>query len=80
MDIEVARAFFMWCSIINGGVFLVWGAMCLLAQDWVYRTQSVWFKIPRETFTVLVYGFLGLIKIVVLVFNIVPFVALSIMG
>ena len=46
----------------------------------VYRTQSKWFPIPRETFDILIYSFLGLFKIFFLVFNVVPYVALVIVG
>ncbi|PLX85573.1 MAG: hypothetical protein C0617_03495 [Desulfuromonas sp.] len=80
MDIPTLTRFFMWCSIINGGLLLFWSAMCLLTPDLVFRTQRVWFPIPRETFDVLIYSFLGLFKIVFLVFNLVPYLALLIVG
>ncbi len=54
--------------------------MCGLAPDLVYRTQNKWFPIPRETFNVVIYSFLGLFKIFFLVFNAVPYVALLIIG
>jgi hypothetical protein len=70
----------MWCTIINGSLLLLWAAFCLLTPDLVYRTQSLFFPIPRQTFDVIIYAFLGLFKIFFLVFNVVPFVALLIMG
>jgi hypothetical protein len=36
--------------------------------------------LPRETYDVVIYGFLGAFKLVFLVFNAVPYVALSIVG
>jgi hypothetical protein len=54
--------------------------MCIVAPGLVYRTQSKWFPLPRETFNVVIYSFLGLFKIVFLVFNVVPYVALLIVG
>ena len=80
MDIQTLTAFFMWCTIINGGLLALWTAMCILAPELVYRTQSKWFPIPRETFSVVIYSFLGLFKILFLVFNVVPYVALLIIG
>ncbi len=80
MDIQTLIRFFMWCTIINGGLLVLWSAMCIFAPDLVYRTQSKWFPIPRETFNVFIYSFLGLFKIVFLVFNVVPYVALLIVG
>ena len=78
MDIHTLSTFFMWCTIINGTLFFFWGIMCFLAPDLVYRTQSKWFPIPRETFNVVIYSFLGLFKIFFVIFNLVPFLALQI--
>ena len=80
MDIKTLTAFFMWCTIINGSLLVLWIAMCILAPDLVYRTQSKWFPIPRETVNLVIYSFLGLFKILFLVFNVVPYVALLIVG
>jgi hypothetical protein len=80
MDIQTLTTFFMWCTIINGALLVLWTAMWILAPDLVYRTQSKWFPIPRETFNVVFYSFLGLFKIVFLIFNVVPYVALLIVG
>jgi hypothetical protein len=54
--------------------------MWMLAPGLVYRTQSKLFPIPRETFNVVFYSFLGMFKIVFLVFNVVPYAALLIVG
>ncbi len=80
MDIQTLTTFFMWCTIVNGALLVLWTTMFILAPDLVYRTQSKWFPIPRETFNVVFYAFLGLFKIVFLVFNVVPYVALLIVG
>ena len=80
MDIQTLTTFFMWCTIMNGGLLALWATMCLLAPDFVYRTQRIWFPIPRETYNVVIYSFLGLFKISFLVFNVVPYVALLIIG
>jgi len=80
MDIQTLTAFFMWCTILNGSLLVFWSIMCKLAPDLVYRMQSRWFPVSRETFNVVLYSFLGLFKIVFLVFNVVPYVALLIIG
>ena len=80
MDIQTLTTFFMWCTIMNGALLVLWTTMLILAPDLVYRTQSRWFPISRETFDVAIYSFLGLFKIVFLVFNVVPYVALLIVG
>ena len=80
MDIRVLKEFFMWCTVINGSLLILWVTMCVVAPDLVYRTQNKWFPIPRETFNVVIYSFLGLFKILFLVFNFVPYVALVLVG
>jgi len=80
MDIQTLTRFFMWCTIMNGALLVFWATVCLLAPDLVYRAKTKWFPIPRETFNVVIYSLLGLFKIVFLVFNVVPYVALLIVG
>jgi hypothetical protein len=80
MDVQALTTFFMWCTIINGSLLLFWVTICVLVPDILYRTQSKLFPLPRETFTVVLYSFLGLFKIFFLIFNVVPFVALLIVG
>ena len=80
MDIQTLTTFFMWCAIINGGLLILWTTVFILAPDLVYRIQSKWFPIPRETYNVVMYSFLGLFKIVFIIFNVVPYVALLIVG
>lgn len=80
MDIQTLTRFFMWCTIIDGSLLVLWIVMCTLAPDLVYRTQRKWFSSSRETFDLVIYSFLGLFKIIFLVFNVVPYVALLIIG
>jgi hypothetical protein len=80
MDMQTLTSFFLWCSIINGGILALWLLFCMFAPELVYRTQNKWFPLPRETFHLIIYSFLGLFKIIFLVFNIVPYLALRILG
>jgi len=80
MDIETVTRFFMWCTILNVALLVLSSLICVCAGDWVYRIHSKWFPIPRETFNVAIYSFLGFFKIVFIVFNVVPYVALLIVG
>ena len=80
MSIDLLRSFFMWCTILNGALLVFSFLICACAGDWVYRMHGRWFAIPRETFNVVVYAFIGFFKIIFLVFNLVPYVALIIAG
>ena len=70
--------FFMWCTILNMGLLVFSFLILTFAGDFVYRIHSKWFPMPRETFNVVLYSFIGIYKIIVFVFNIVPWVVLAI--
>jgi hypothetical protein len=80
MDIAMLTKFFMWCTILNVGLlvlsFLV--AAFGFGSDFVYRMHSKWFPMPRDTFNMVLYLLIGVYKIFVFVFNLVPWVALVI--
>lgn len=80
MTLEITRSMLAWCSVINIGLLLLWWVLFLLAHDWMYRMHSTWFKIPVDRFDAIHYGGLGLFKIGILLFNVVPYLALRIVG
>ncbi|MCW8926732.1 MAG: hypothetical protein OQJ84_10760 [Xanthomonadales bacterium] len=80
MDIHTLMSFFMWCTIINFGILLFLTLVYMLMPNLAYRLQSRWIPISRETFDIIFYSFIGFFKVVVLVFNLVPWLALRIMA
>ena len=80
MDIQTLTTFFMWCTILNLALLSLSSLICVCAGDWAYRIHSKWFSIPREAFSVAIYSFIGLYKIFVIVFNLVPYIALAIIA
>ncbi len=80
MPIADLRAFFLWCTLVNAGLLLLSFLVTALAGGWVYRVHTRWYPMPRETFNVVIYSFLGVFKILVFVFNLVPYIALGLVG
>jgi hypothetical protein len=80
MELEMIRKFFAWCSVINMALLLWWSMWMLFAHDWVYRIHSKWFKMSVEKFDAIHYGGIGIFKIGVFMFNLVPYFALRIIG
>jgi len=76
MSIETARSFFLWCSVINIAILLVWAALATLGRDWLYRLVSRLFRISPEQLDMLNLAGITLYKRGVLVLNIVPCIAL----
>ena len=80
MDIQMLTSFFMWCTILNMGLLVFSFLILAFAGDFVYRIHGKWFPMPRETFNVVLYSFIGMYKIIVLVFNAIPWAVLTIIG
>lgn len=80
MDIHAVTSFFMWCTLINFGILLFLVLVYMLIPNLVYRLQRWWIPISRETFDVVFYSFVGFFKVIVLVFNLVPWLALRIIA
>ena len=55
MDLQIVTSFFMWCTIINGGLFLFATIFLLLMPDLTCQLQYSAFPIPRETYNVVIY-------------------------
>ena len=78
MDLQTLESFFMWCTIINGVIYLEWVLFFIFAPDFVYRMQNRWFPLPRESYNKIIYSLLGIYKLFFIFFNIVPYLALVI--
>ena len=80
MNIQMAREVLLWCSIINYGLLVVWFLLLVLLRDWLYRLWGKWFRLSAEQFDAINFAGMVLFKIGVLLFNVVPYVALRILG
>jgi hypothetical protein len=80
MDIQTLTTFFMWCTIINGGLLIFWVLAQMAMPNMLFRTQVVFFPMEKERFNVVFYLFLGIYKLFFIVFNLVPFLALLIIA
>ena len=80
MTLELIRNAFGWCAIINMGILLWWFLFFVFAHDLLYRVHGRWFKMPLERFDTIHYGGMGLFKLGIVLFNLVPYLALRIVG
>jgi len=80
MNLETLTDFFMWSTLLNGGLLILWTGFTGFAPDLVFRTQTRWFHGSRETFDLVMYAFLGLYKIFFLTFSVIPYAVLLIIG
>ena len=80
MTVEIVRDVLAWCSAINVGILLFWWLWFMLAHDFMYRFHGKWFKLSVERFDAIHYTLMGFFKIGIILFNIVPYLALRIVG
>lgn len=80
MDLPAVRDFLLWCTIINLGLLLYWWLMFIFARDWILRFHGKWFRLSGEQFDGIHYAGMALFKILIFVFNLVPYLALVIVG
>ena len=78
MTLESIRDVLAWCSLINIVFLILWFLIMAMAHDWMYRYHSKWFKLSVETFDTMHYAGMGLFKMGIVLFNLVPYFALRI--
>jgi len=80
MNIELLTEFFMWCTILNLGVLATWSVVFIAMPDFVYKTQTRFVSVTRESFNNAMYSIIGMYKVFFIVFCLAPYVALLIMA
>ena len=76
--LELARNFLLWCTVVNYAILFAWFLVFTLARDRMFRFHGRWFRLSDEQFDTLHYAGMSIYKIGILLFNLVPFVVLSI--
>lgn len=79
MRIETLRSMLAWCTLLNYAILLVWFFVLMFARGWVFRLHTQWFKLSEERFDSLHYQAMAVYKILILVFNLTPYLALRIL-
>ena len=80
MSIELLRNILLWCAVINYGVLLVWFMFFILGRGFMHRLHSRWFQLSRQQFDIIHYAGLGIFKLGIILLNLVPYIALRIVG
>jgi hypothetical protein len=80
MSIEMIRNWLLVCGLINIGMMMFWAVMFIAAHDWIYKMHTKWFKLSVETFDSIHYAGMAFFKLVIFLFNFVPYFALLIIA
>ncbi len=78
MTLEMARSFFLWCTVINYGVLIFWVVIFMFAHKVLYWWVGRWARMTPDQFDM--YNLVGITiyKLGIFLFNLVPCIALYI--
>jgi hypothetical protein len=76
MTIQLWQSFLGWSVVINSTVVIFWVLMIKYAYNYTYQMHHYWIPISKESFNAIHYGGIGLYKLAIFVFNLVPYFAL----
>ncbi|MFC1771148.1 DUF6868 family protein [Candidatus Margulisiibacteriota bacterium] len=78
MNVEMLSKFFLWCSIINTGALLFSFFVVVMGKKYIYRMHGMLFNISEEKIGSAVYSTLIHYKVLIFIFNIIPYIAIQI--
>lgn len=79
MSIEKLRTFLGWCTVINFGLFFFDVIKIVSIAEWASEVHADMFQIDATSIRQAYFQSLVYYKLAIIVFNLVPYVALRIM-
>lgn len=80
MDLSSLQNFLLWCLLINLGIY-IFSAVCVMAmRRFMAGLHSKLFGISDDTASMVIYQYLGAYKLLLIVFNLVPWIAVQLIG
>jgi len=76
IDLEILTAIFGWCAVINIGLLLFSSLWVTVFREFTKRVHSALMQVDESELNAYYFQYLGNYKLLVLVFNIVPYIAL----
>lgn len=81
MTVATLTTFLGWCTAINMGFMVLWAVAILGIPDLVFRIQRPFVhNMERKEWDLFMFGYMAMFKVMVIVFNLVPYMALKLMA
>lgn len=80
MTTEQMVEIFKYMTLLNILILVLSVGMVVLLRNTICRLHGALFGLKEEMVGVVLYGFLGVYKLLILVFNLVPYIALRWLG
>ena len=79
-SLELVRRVFLWCTVINCAMLVGWFLLYALPHEWLTRIWAKWFHLTAEQFDTINFAGIVFYEVAILVLNLVPYLALSIVA
>lgn len=76
MTMDELKDFLLWNTVINYCILLIWFTAFSVAHGFVYRMHTRWFQLSVQNFDAINYLGVAIYKIGIILFNVVPLLAL----
>ena len=80
MNLDFWFRFLLSSVLINYIILMIWFLAIIFARDWIKQVHGKWFNLSDETFDAIHYGGMAIYKIGILLFNLVPVIAIYFMS
>ena len=80
MNSDFLCRFLLWSLAINYAILMTWFVVFVTARNWLRALHGRWFQLSDTAFDAIHYGGMAVYKIGVLLFNLVPLLALYFVG
>lgn len=80
MDLDFWCRFLLYTLALNYSILMLWFLLIVFARDWVKQLHGQRFQLSDLTFDAIHYGGMALYKVGIFLFNLVPLIAIYLMG
>ena len=77
MDIDRLQAFLLWSLVVNAGIYVISLVGVLSVRPFVCKIHMKLFGVSEDTANTVMYQYLAIYKLLLIVFNLVPWIAIS---
>lgn len=78
MDIEILQRFFLWCLIVNTGIYAMTAIAVLVLRNFICKIHKKWFELDEAAVLRSTQQYLANYKLLMTIFNFTPWVAILI--
>ena len=79
MNIDQLTEFFKWMTIVSISLLLFSTLAIIFIRDFYSQMHNKLFGVSKENIDIIAYSYLGILKVLILIFIVTPYIALLLM-